>query len=85
MFINIHLIQVQQRRKVAKMCILFLYFCDNPSPDGYRLIIASNRDEYYFRPTASATFWDSNPNIIAGKTLSGIVGRDVLCFSCIYA
>ena len=51
------------------MCILFLYFCDNPDPDGYRLIIASNRDEFYSRPTDDAKFWESNPNVIAGKTL----------------
>ena len=49
------------------MCILFLYYCDKPSADGYRLIVASNRDEYYDRPTARATFWEKNPNIIAGK------------------
>ena len=50
------------------MCILFLYFCDKPSPDGYRFIMASNRDEFYFRPTANAKFWEKNPNLIAGKT-----------------
>ena len=49
------------------MCILFLYYCDKPSADGYRLIVASNRDEYYDRPTARATFWEKNPKIIAGK------------------
>ena len=48
------------------MCILFLYFCDKPTPNGYRLIMASNRDEFYFRPTARADFWEENPNIIAG-------------------
>lgn len=51
------------------MCIVFLYFCDKPNADGYRLVIASNRDEFYFRPTASAKFWDKNPNIIAGMDL----------------
>lgn len=60
---------MQQANKDREMCILFLYYCDNPSPDGYRLIIASNRDEFYFRPTASAKFWDKNPNIIAGMDL----------------
>ena len=49
------------------MCILFLYYCDKPSADGYRLIVASNRDEYYDRPTARATFWEKNPKMIAGK------------------
>lgn len=51
------------------MCILFLYFCDKPSLDGYRLIMASNRDEFYFRPTADANFWEKNPNILAGMDL----------------
>jgi len=54
--------------KTSKMCILFFYFCDKPKPDGYRLIMASNRDEFYFRPTADANFWAKNPNILAGKT-----------------
>ena len=49
------------------MCIVFLYFNDKPSPDGYRLMMASNRDEFYYRPTASAKFWDKNTNIIAGN------------------
>ncbi|XP_068681144.1 transport and Golgi organization protein 2 homolog [Montipora foliosa] len=51
------------------MCILFLYFCHKPEPYGYRLIIASNRDEYYSRPTARARYWDKNPNILAGMDL----------------
>ncbi|KAJ7375238.1 Transport and Golgi organization protein 2 [Desmophyllum pertusum] len=38
-------------------------------PAGYRLIIASNRDEFYFRPTAKARFWEKNPNLIAGMDL----------------
>ena len=59
---------MQQERKLRyNMCILFLYYCDKPSADGYRLIVASNRDEYYDRPTARATFWEKNPKIIAGK------------------
>ena len=49
------------------MCIVFMYFCDDPSPDGYRLIVASNRDEVYSRPTAHAKFWDEYPDIIAGN------------------
>ncbi|XP_068693576.1 transport and Golgi organization protein 2 homolog [Montipora foliosa] len=51
------------------MCIVFLYFCDEPDPNGYRLVIASNRDEVYCRPAAGAKFWDTNPNIIAGMDL----------------
>lgn len=51
------------------MCILFLYLCKEPNPDRYHLIIASNRDEFYFRPTASAKFWEEYPNIVAGMDL----------------
>lgn len=31
--------------------------------------MASNRDEFYFRPTADANFWEKNPNILAGMDL----------------
>ena len=49
-----------------KMCILFLHFCDNPDPDGYRMIAASNREEFYNRLTAPADFhWKEK--IVGGK------------------
>jgi uncharacterized protein with NRDE domain len=51
------------------MCIIFLSYNDNPEPDGYKLIIASNRDEFYKRPTGPAKFWEKNSNIIAGICL----------------
>ncbi|XP_031551611.1 transport and Golgi organization 2 homolog [Actinia tenebrosa] len=51
------------------MCIVFLSYNDNPGPDGYKLIIASNRDEYYERPTEVAKFWEKNSNVIAGIDL----------------
>lgn len=51
------------------MCIVFLYFCNEPTSDGYQLIVASNRDEVYSRPTATARFWAENPNILAGMDL----------------
>lgn len=31
------------------MCILFVHTDPEPPRDGYRLIIASNRDEFYTR------------------------------------
>jgi uncharacterized protein with NRDE domain len=48
------------------MClILFAYDCH----PGYRLIVAANRDEFYQRPTLPASFWDDNPQILAGRDL----------------
>lgn len=48
------------------MClILFAYDC-HPK---YKLVVASNRDEFYNRPTSPANFWPDNPDILAGKDL----------------
>ena len=38
------------------------------SPD-YPLVIASNRDEFFDRPTAPASFWEEFPNVLAGRDL----------------
>ncbi|MRR05933.1 MAG: NRDE family protein, partial [Deltaproteobacteria bacterium] len=35
----------------------------------YPLILAANRDEFYHRPTAPASFWETEPKILAGKDL----------------
>lgn len=48
------------------MCILFISNLQSMK-DGYRLIIASNRDEYYKRPTLPANYWSEDQNIIGGK------------------
>ncbi|XP_050424798.1 transport and Golgi organization protein 2 homolog isoform X3 [Adelges cooleyi] len=37
---------------------------------GYRLIIASNRDEFYDRPTLSANYWEEACDIIGGRDLN---------------
>lgn len=42
------------------MCILFLVVDTNPSPGGYKLILASNRDEFYSRPATQADQWSRN-------------------------
>lgn len=52
-----------------KMCIAFLAISENPHEDGYKIIIAMNRDEYFDRPTKAAQFYDGDPPIVAGKGL----------------
>jgi len=48
------------------MClILFSYQLHSEYP----LILASNRDEFYDRPTAPAAFWEDAPGILAGRDL----------------
>lgn len=42
------------------MCLLFVYINNNPDDDGYRLILASNRDEFWQRPTGLVDFRDNN-------------------------
>jgi uncharacterized protein with NRDE domain len=46
------------------MCILFVAV--NQHKD-YPLIIAANRDEFFERPTSASSFWDTQPNLLAGK------------------
>ena len=48
------------------MCLIFLSFQNHPT---YKLIIAGNRDEFYERKTAAATYWEDQPDILAGRDL----------------
>ncbi len=48
------------------MCLLLLAVKSHPR---YKLILAANRDEYYERPTAEATFWEGTPWLLAGRDL----------------
>lgn len=48
------------------MCIILFAFEIHPE---YRLILASNRDEYFDRPTAPAGFWEEAPHLLAGRDL----------------
>jgi uncharacterized protein with NRDE domain len=48
------------------MCLIL--FGLNIHPD-YKLILVGNRDEFYDRPAAPATFWDEAPHLLAGKDL----------------
>ncbi len=48
------------------MCLLLLALKSHPV---YKLVIAANRDEFYDRPTAPASFWDDRPDILGGRDL----------------
>jgi uncharacterized protein with NRDE domain len=48
------------------MCLILLAYQAHPD---YRLILAANRDEFFSRPTAPATFWEDAPHILAGRDL----------------
>ena len=48
------------------MCLLLLGIDVHPD---YKLILAANRDEFYDRPTAPASFWKESPNLLAGRDL----------------
>ena len=49
------------------MCIIFFAFQAHPQ---YKLVVAANRDENFQRPTATAQFWQDEPNLLAGQDLS---------------
>ncbi|XP_022327719.2 transport and Golgi organization protein 2 homolog [Crassostrea virginica] len=49
------------------MCVLFLYYNDNPDSSKYRLILASNRDEKFDRPTKALDFWGSTKICLSGQ------------------
>ncbi|MBN2123801.1 MAG: NRDE family protein [Deltaproteobacteria bacterium] len=48
------------------MCIILFALDTHPE---YRLILASNRDEYFDRPTAPAASWEDAPDLLAGRDL----------------
>ena len=48
------------------MCLIIFAYKQHPH---YRLILAANRDEFYKRPTRPATFWQTQPDMLAGKDL----------------
>ncbi len=48
------------------MCLIFLSINHHPI---YKLIVASNRDEFYSRKTAQARFWNDYPDIVGGRDL----------------
>lgn len=48
------------------MCLLVFSYKKHPV---YDLIFATNRDEFYERPTRAAQFWEKEPSVLAGKDL----------------
>ena len=50
------------------MCFIVLSYRQHPR---YRLVLATNRDEFYARPTAPAAYWDDAPTVLAGRDLQG--------------
>jgi uncharacterized protein with NRDE domain len=48
------------------MCLILFAYRYHPR---YPLIVAANRDEFYDRPTAPASFWETEPRLLAGRDL----------------
>jgi uncharacterized protein with NRDE domain len=48
------------------MCLILFAYDHHPR---YQLVVASNRDEFYQRPTSAADYWADNPDILAGRDL----------------
>lgn len=48
------------------MCLIFLSLQQHPT---YKLLVAANRDEFYQRKTAPATYWEDFPHILGGRDL----------------
>ncbi|MBT4290944.1 MAG: NRDE family protein [Deltaproteobacteria bacterium] len=48
------------------MCLILIAYQTHPK---YPLILLANRDEFYSRPTAQASFWSEDPEILGGKDL----------------
>ncbi|MFZ1687836.1 MAG: NRDE family protein [Flavobacteriales bacterium] len=46
------------------MCLILFAYRSHPR---FPLIVAANRDEFLARPTAQASFWTEDPDILAGR------------------
>lgn len=51
------------------MCLIFISLNDHPQ---YKLIVAANRDEFYNRKTAPASFWNDYPDIVGGRDMEAM-------------
>lgn len=56
------------------MCVIFFYVDSNPGPNGIKLIVVSNRDEFYSRHTLQAARWSKFPHVFGGIDLQA--GRE---------
>lgn len=63
---GIHNCFPHSRRLDTPMCLLIFA---HRVADGYPLVLAANRDEFYNRPTAPAQFWPDHPELLAGRDL----------------
>ena len=48
------------------MCLILISYLNHPD---YPLIVASNRDEFYSRPSLPTAYWSDTPGILAGRDL----------------
>jgi uncharacterized protein with NRDE domain len=48
------------------MCLIFTAINYHPV---YKLIVAANRDEFYSRKTAAASYWSDHPDVLGGRDL----------------
>lgn len=48
------------------MCLILVAWHAHPE---YPLVVAANRDEFFWRPTAPAAFWPDHPQVLAGRDL----------------
>ncbi|XP_049879574.1 transport and Golgi organization protein 2 isoform X2 [Pectinophora gossypiella] len=51
------------------MCILFLHNGSKDLDSDYRLVLVSNRDELYDRPSKDMAPWNEDPGVIGGRDL----------------
>ena len=51
------------------MCLIFISLNNHPT---YQLIVAANRDEFYSRQTAPASYWEDHPDILGGRDLEAM-------------
>jgi len=54
------------------MCILFTYINPSPQQGGFKVVIASNRDEMYVRPAKAAHQWQNHDGVYGGNCLECI-------------